>query len=84
METYVFWYAATQFPSHSRLHSKSNVVQLNLPRPPCVLSINKGVRKHLGGIAIRELEQLMQNAWLRVLDCWCRRDEEGNSSGGWR
>lgn len=56
---YLFRNSATELPSYSGLDGKRDVVHLDPSRPPGVFSVHQSIRKDLGGVAVRELEQLM-------------------------
>lgn len=77
---HLFWYAPAELPAHACLHGKSDVVHLELARASRMLGIHERVRENLRGIPMRELEQLVQDARLRILDGRRRRQEERDGS----
>jgi hypothetical protein len=67
-QTNLFRHAPAELPANARLHGEHDVVHLELVRVSGMLGVHERVREHLRGVALRELEQLVQDGGLGVGD----------------
>ena len=74
--THLLGHPPAKLPADAGLHGEHDVVHLDLARAPRVLRVHERVREHLRRVAVRELEQLVQHARLRVLHRRRRREQQ--------
>ena len=61
-------HAAAKLPAHACLDGECDVVHIDLPGMACMLGVDARVGEDLGRVAVRKLEQLVDDARLNVLD----------------
>lgn len=84
--THLLGHAASKLPPDACLHRQDDVVHLDLGDAGAsgVFCVDLGIRQDLRGVAVCELEELVEDARLGVLNTGGRGEEERDCSGGGR
>jgi hypothetical protein len=79
--THVLRHAPAKLPPDARLHGERGIVDLEAARAARVLRIHLRIREHLRRVPVRELEQLREHAWLRVVHARLRGEQQRERAG---